>query len=144
MIFSAIVCHARIVSAPARCILATDNSIFIMSINVFIHWGLETTCGGFQRKANIFLAAVMPVRRTRVFQQVSFSEVLSFKSSTVGEQGIKTSSTFDKVVQILPQKSLTSLHSQYICIYEPVSPSEHRVQIGDVKRFMRKFLLGVR
>ena len=31
-ILSAIVCHARIVSAPSLCILATESSIFIMSM----------------------------------------------------------------------------------------------------------------
>lgn len=76
---SAIACHAEIVPAPAPCILATDSSILIMSAYVLIHWAFVTVCEGFQRKASIFIAAVMPVRRIHLFRHVNFNEEVSFK-----------------------------------------------------------------
>ncbi len=57
-------------------------------------------CGGFQHKANNFLAAVMPVRRINLFKHVSFSVEVLFRRSTMGEHGMFISIRTDRVAQI--------------------------------------------
>lgn len=120
------------------------TSPYIIFKNDCNHWVCERECGGCQRGADIFFAAVKPAKRMSLCWSDRFKNESSFRSNSQGQHGISVSSKFDKMAETSLQKDDKARQSQNMCIKEPIWPLVQSSQFGEGVSFIRWILLGVR
>ena len=115
-----------------------------MSKYVKTHARKESECGGFQRVATTFFAAVSPARNALFLSSVKPSSDKSFKIIVGGKQGNLILINFKGLKLTIFQNLASGVHSQNIWKQLPITLEEPKVHKWSLVTFIKLSFLGVK